>query len=91
MTRSAQMVMVLLPMVLASALAVVGVKYQMRLQFTELQREIRVYDAIAVEWGRLQLEQNTWSSHGRIERLARKSLKLKVPSQEQIVYLKPES
>lgn len=79
----------LLPMVMVSALAVVGVKYLMRMQFTELQQEIRIYDAIAVEWSRLQLEQNTWSSHGRIESLARKQLKLQAPKQEQIVYLKP--
>jgi cell division protein FtsL len=79
----------LLPMVMASALAVVGVKYVMRMQFTELQQEIRIYDAIAVEWSRLQLEQNTWSSHGRIESLARKKLQLQAPKQEQIVYLKP--
>lgn len=88
MAWESKLALLLLPLVVASALAVVGVKYGMRLQFTELQNEIHTYDAIAVEWSRLQLEQNTWSSHGRIERLARKHLKLQVPKPEQIVYLK---
>lgn len=89
MSWEGKAVMLLLPLVLVSALAVVAVKYSMRLHFTELQRQLRTYDTIAVEWSRLQLEENTWSAHGRIERLARKSLKLQVPNQQQIIYLKP--
>ncbi|MCX8126648.1 MAG: argininosuccinate synthase, partial [Dehalococcoidia bacterium] len=41
------------------------------LWFTAFKQEL---DAYEVEWGQLQLEQNTWAEHGRIERLARTRL-----------------
>ena len=78
----------LLPMVIMSALVVVYVKYQERVLFTELQKEIYHQDKLEVEWSRLQLEQHTWSSSSRIEKLAKQKLGLQAPTTEQIVFIK---
>jgi cell division protein FtsL len=42
-----------------------------------------------VEWGRLQLEQSTLATHGRIERTAKKRLGMVTPEYEQILIVKP--
>jgi len=79
---------VLLPLVVASALMVVYVKYQSRVLFTQLKQETRTQDALEVEWSRLQLEQTTWSSNARIEKMAKKQLGLQAPTAEQIIFIK---
>ncbi|MBV1912050.1 MAG: cell division protein FtsL [Cycloclasticus sp.] len=75
-------------LVMLSAMAVVYVKYDARLKFNQLQKELREQDRLGVEWSRLQLEKNTWSSNSRIEKLARTKLNLQTPKPEQIVYIK---
>lgn len=80
--------MVFLMLVMLSALAIVYVKYDARLMFNQLQKELREQDRLGIEWSRLQLEQNTWSSNSRIERLARTKLNLQAPKPEQIIYIK---
>ncbi|PCH83803.1 MAG: cell division protein FtsL [Piscirickettsiaceae bacterium] len=81
-------IVLLLPMVIMSALVVVYVKYQERVLFTELKKEIYHQDKLEVEWSRLQLEQHTWSSSSRIEKLAKQKLGLQAPTTEQIVFIK---
>lgn len=86
--RLAGITVILLVLVMVSALAVVYVKYDARLMFNQLQKELREQDRLGVEWNRLQLEQNTWSSNNRIEKLARTKLNLQAPTSAQIVYVK---
>lgn len=75
--------------VFASAIAVVYAKHESRKLFVELQGLQKKRDAMNVEWGQLQLEQSTWATHGRIERVARKKLGMIVPSHENVVIVKP--
>jgi cell division protein FtsL len=79
----------LLLIVVASALGVVYTKYRTRMLFVEVQRLEQELDAYEVEWGQLQLEQNTWAEHSRIERLARSRLEMVLPQRQSIVYIKP--
>ncbi len=79
----------LLLLVLASATAVVYAKYASRKQFVELERLRGERDAAEVEWGRLQLEQSTWATHGRVERIARKRLDMRIPSTDEVVVIRP--
>ena len=79
---------VFLPLVILSALMVVYVKYQSRVLFTELKQETKAQDVLEVEWSRLQLEQITWSSNARIEKIAKKQLGLQAPTAEQVVFIK---
>jgi len=75
--------------VVVFALAVVYTKYRSRMLFAEIQRLEQELDAYEVEWGQLQLEQNTWAEHSRIERLARSRLGMVLPQRELIIYVKP--
>ncbi len=80
--------MLFLMLVIASALGLVYVKYDARLKFNQLQKELHEQDRLGVEWSRLQLEHNTWGSNNRIQELAQKDLKLQVPAPKQIIYIK---
>lgn len=82
-------VLVLLVIVVASALGVVYTKYRSRMLFAEIQRLEQELDAYEVELGQLQLEQNTWAEHSRIERLARTRLGMELPRRESTIYVKP--
>jgi cell division protein FtsL len=75
--------------VFCSALAVVYVKHMNRKLFVELQALERERDRMQVEWGRLQLEQNAWATHGRIDRVAREQLELYMPPIETVIGVTP--
>ena len=65
--------------VFGSAIQVVLSQHQARTTFFELQRLEQARDGLNEEWGRLQLEQSTWATDDRIERLARTRLDLDSP------------
>jgi cell division protein FtsL len=81
--------LLLLVIVVASALGVVHTKYRSRMLFTEIQRLEQELEGYEVEWGQLQLEQNTWAEHSRIERMARSRLAMVLPQRQSIIYIKP--
>jgi cell division protein FtsL len=83
------MLLLLIAVAVASALGVVYMKYRTRMLYAEVQRLQQVVDAYEEEWGQLQLEQNTWAEHGRIERMAGARLKMILPPQESIIYIQP--
>lgn len=66
-----------------SALAVVYSQHRSRELFVELQQMERERAALDTEWGRLELEQSTWATQGRIERIARERLNMRLPDFEQ--------
>jgi cell division protein FtsL len=72
-----------------SAIAPVYVQHYRRMQFVELRVLERERDAMQVEWGQLKLEQSTWATHERIERLALKKLDLHMPPAAQVVLVSP--
>ncbi len=74
---------------LLTSIGVVYSKYANRKQFVALQMLRAERDAIEVEWGRLQLEQSTWATHARVEKIARKRLKMHIPTAEEVVVVKP--
>lgn len=70
--------------VMASAVGVVWSKQQSRNQFVELQRLEKERDQLDTEWGQLRLEQSTWVTYGRIEKIARDDLRMVVPDPNQV-------
>jgi cell division protein FtsL len=70
--------------VLGSAVGVVWGKQQSRNQFVELQRLEKERDLLDTEWGQLRLEQSTWVTYGRIEKVARDDLRMVVPDPNQV-------
>ncbi|MCW8944793.1 MAG: cell division protein FtsL [Sedimenticola sp.] len=90
MTRGQLTVLLLLTFgLLLTATGVVYSKYASRKHFVSLQVLRAERDAMEVEWGRLQLEQSTWATHARVEKLARKRLKMHIPTAEEVVVVKP--
>lgn len=75
--------------VFVTALGVVYTQHQARKSFVELQALQAVRDELNIEWGRLQLEQSTWATHGRIEVIARDKLEMMIPPPAAVVLVKP--
>jgi len=63
-----------------SAVALVYTKHEARSLFVELESLTAERDALNIEWGQLQIEQSTWATHARIERVALDELALKRPA-----------
>ena len=70
--------------VFASALGVVFSTNESRKLFVELQGLQKVRDELSAEWGRLQLEQSTLTTHGKVEQAARTRLGMVNPSPQQV-------
>ncbi len=75
--------------VVASALVLVEAKHAARKLFAELQQLEAERDQLDIDWGRLQIEQSTWATHGRVERLAREKLDMRLAEPEEIVIVQP--
>jgi cell division protein FtsL len=71
-------------MIVWSALSVVETRHESRKLFVELQAIEKQRDLMAVEWGRLQLEQATWGTYSRVEEVAREKLEMELPLTENI-------
>lgn len=72
-------VALLMSLVLASALAVTTSAHLTRVQYARFQQLELEQDQLQTIWGRLLLEESTWSAPSRIERLARERLEMQVP------------
>ena len=74
--------------IMGSAVGVIYSKHQTRKMFVSLQKLHKQIDELNIEWGQLQLEQSAWSSHGRIEKIARNKLQMTLPRANEILYIK---
>lgn len=81
--------LILFAAVLASAMGVVYAQHRARGLFVQLQELHEVRDRLNVEWGRLQLEQSTYSTNGRIEQVAREKLDMFIPPADAVVIVRP--
>ncbi len=79
MPNGSLMMLVLFIAVLLSAIAVAYSAHWNRQLLNELYGELSVRDKAQAEWGRLILEQSTWTAHSRIETLATEQLKMLIP------------
>ena len=80
----------LLVLIAANVFTGVGIvysKHSLRKEFIELQNLQNQFDELQIEWGRLQLEQSTWLTHYRVEKLAREELGMSQVHKERLVLL----
>jgi cell division protein FtsL len=89
MTASPVTAAILLVAIIATSLAVVYSRHQDRKLFIELQALGYDKDAMDVEYGQLQLEQSTLTTHGKVEQAARTRLGMVNPSPQQVQIIKP--
>jgi len=80
---------ILFLLVIASAVGVVYTKHESRKLFVQLQSLKKEKDQMDIEWGRLQLEQSTHATHGRIEKLATNKLGMRIPRADKVVIIRP--
>lgn len=78
------LLMVLAVVCVISAIALVYTKHESRKLFVELEQLTTERDELNIEWGQLQIEQSTWATHARIERVALEELALKRPAPTEI-------
>ena len=75
--------------IVASAIGVIYSKHENRMLYAELRELEAKRDNLNVDWGRLQLEQSTWATHGRVENEARKRLNMRNVDYAEVVIVKP--
>ncbi|WP_296264627.1 MULTISPECIES: cell division protein FtsL [unclassified Pseudomonas] len=75
--------------VLVSAIAVSYSAHWNRQLLNTLYGELNDRDKAQAEWGRLILEQSTWTAHSRIENLASEQLKMRVPAADEVRMIAP--
>ncbi|CAI3809347.1 Cell division protein FtsL [Pseudomonas sp. MM221] len=75
--------------VLVSAVAVSYSAHWNRQLLNTLYGELNERDKAQAEWGRLILEQSTWTAASRIENLASEQLKMRVPSADEVRMVAP--
>ena len=89
MPSGSLLMLVLFVAVLVSAIAVAYSAHWNRQLLNELYGELSVRDKAQAEWGRLILEQSTWTAHSRIETLAAEQLKMHIPEAKDVRLVAP--
>ena len=81
MTRVA---VLLLGVLVVCALSLVTSRHEARRLFVELEREQARAHQYDVEYGQLSLEESTWGTPARVEKIAREQLHMQLPSPSRI-------
>ena len=82
--------MLLLMAVVICALSVVTSQHKARKLYVELQKQKEHAQQMDVEWGQLQLEQSTWATPARVEKIAAQQLQMQLPRNGQIQFIQVE-
>jgi len=80
----------LLLAVVICALSVVTSQHKTRKLYIELQKEKERAQQMDVEWGQLQLEQSTWATPLRVEKIAAQHLQMRVPKTGEVRLIRLE-
>lgn len=75
--------------VVLSAIAVSYSAHWNRQLLNALYSELSVREKAQAEWGRLILEQSTWTAHNRIETLASGQLSMRIPDPAEVRMVAP--
>jgi len=78
-------IMILAFCLFVTAVAVVYVRHQHRLEYIRLAKESDERDDLTIEWNTLTTAKATWSSQERVETMAKGSLGMRVPQADEIV------
>lgn len=82
-------VMLLVVVVIVSAIGVAQTRYDTRRLFVELEQLKADCLKLEENWGKLQLEESTYSTHGAVEDKARSQLDMLMPALKAVEYLSP--
>lgn len=76
-------------LMLGTALAVPYSAHWTRQLLNELAAEMHQREKAQAEWGRLVLEQSTWTAHSRVESIATRQLGMSVPEPSEVILVRP--
>lgn len=88
MIARAVVMTILASVVVGSAIGVVYARQESRQRFVELTRLTNERDDLNFEFGRLQIEQATWTENNRVEQIARVRLGMVSPTAAETVVIK---
>lgn len=83
------LLLLLLGLVASAAVGVAITRHEYRSAFIALNQAEQRRDALNIEFGRLQIEQATWSETHRIEQVASTRLGMKFPEGAEVVVVHP--
>lgn len=83
-TRDFIGILIMVCVVIVSAIGVVYVKNYERQLFSELQHSKVLRHRLEMEWSQLLLEESTWSTPARIQRIAQHQYNMLVPTSEKV-------
>lgn len=86
--RNLVIVSVLWVFIMASGIGVIYSTHLSRQLFSELESKRRTVSELHVEWGQYLLEQSTWASYSRVERVAAEQLNMKHPAPQDMVVIR---
>ncbi len=89
MTMQRFSLLVLVAALVVAAIATVWTRHQHRRAFIELSRLEHQRDELNIEFGRLQIEQATWSEMNRVEQAAIGRLQMVFPRAQEIQVIQP--
>lgn len=69
---------------IACAASIVSSQHKARKLFVDLEKAQELARQLAVEWDQLQLEQLTWATHPRVEKIAVNRLNMRMPDASRI-------
>lgn len=75
-------------LIFVSSIGIIYSKHSSRQLFAQLQALQSQRDELHVEWSQLLLEQGTWATDIRVERVAREHLNMVVPLPDTVVVLR---
>lgn len=73
---------------LCSAFCIVYTKDLNRRLFIQYQILQREKTEELIQWGKLLLEQSTWSAQSRIQQIAQKQLGMQIPTEKEVILIK---
>jgi cell division protein FtsL len=74
--------------ILLSAFGLIYLKDLNRQLFIQYQNQQKIQTQYEVEWGKLLLEQSTWSTQARVESTAQQKLNMTIAKSQDIILLK---
>jgi len=85
--RQVHGLVLLVILVTGSSMAVIYVKHESRVLFSELRFKQKIQDEQLIQWSRLQIQKSTLITQANVESIAREKLNMELPENVQIVTL----
>lgn len=79
--------LILFVLVFVSAISVVYTTHYQRKLFIQWQQLQQQKDDMNIEWRKLLLEENAWSTTARVQRKAATQLRMKIPRSQDMIFI----